>query len=68
MSDTPDLSDAPRLREYLALLPCSTPEAAEQMGVAQTTVEGYRSRLEDNHDVDLAYDRDANQWFITSRL
>jgi predicted phosphodiesterase len=64
MSDTPDLSDAPRLKEYLALLPASTPDAAESMGVADTTVEGYRERLDDNHDVDLAYDRSANQWFI----
>jgi hypothetical protein len=62
--DTPDLSDAPRLKEYLALLPASTPDAAESMGVADTTVEGYRERLDDNHDVDLAYDREANQWFI----
>jgi hypothetical protein len=62
--DTPDLSDAPRLKEYLALLPASTPDAAESMDVAKTTVEGYRDRLDDNHDVDLAYDREANQWFI----
>jgi hypothetical protein len=62
--DTPDLSDAPRLREYLNLLPISTPGAASEMGVAESTVEGYRNRLKDNHDIDLAYDRDANEWFL----
>ena len=64
MSDTPDLSDAPRLREYLSLLPCSTPAAADAMGVAETTVEGYRERLDTAHDVALEYDRGANQWYI----
>jgi hypothetical protein len=62
--DTPNLSDAPRLKEYLSLLPISTPDAAEEMGVEQTTVEDYRNRLQDTHGVDLAYDRDANQWFL----
>lgn len=65
MSDLPDLSDAPRLREFLSLLPTSTAAAAERMGVAETTVEGYRTRLQDHHDIELAYDRDANQWFIS---
>lgn len=64
MSDLPDLSDAPRLREYLSLLPTSTPAAAERMGVAETTVQGYRDRLDKNHEVELDYDRDANQWFL----
>ena len=64
MSDLPDLSDAPRLREYLSLLPTSTPAAAERMGVAETTVQDYRDRLDKNHEVELDYDRDANQWFL----
>jgi predicted phosphodiesterase len=64
MTDTPDLEDAPRLREYLELLPIATPAAAEEMDVATSTVEGYRNRLQETHDVDLAYDRDANQWFL----
>lgn len=63
MSDL-DLSDAPRLREFLSLLPISTPAAAEQMDVETSTIEGYRNRLQDTHDVGLEYDREANQWFI----
>jgi len=34
------------------------------MEVSVSTVEDYRNRLQDTHGVDLAYDRDANQWFI----
>jgi len=64
MSDTPDLSDAPRLREYLSLLPCSTPDAAERMSVESTTLESYRNRLKETHGIDLKYDRGANQWYI----
>jgi 3',5'-cyclic AMP phosphodiesterase CpdA len=64
MTEDVDLSDAPRLREYLSLLPASTPEAAEEMDVADTTVEGYRDRLESSHGVELDYDRDANRWYI----
>jgi len=62
--DVPDLSDAPRLREYLSLLPCSTPDAAERMGVESTTLESYRNRLKETHGIDLKYDRGANQWYI----
>jgi len=64
VTDDVDLSDAPRLREYLSMLPASTPDVAEEMAVSVSTVEDYRNRLQDTHGVDLAYDRDANQWFI----
>ena len=63
MTDT-DLSDAPRLRELLTLLPASTQEIAESMDVATTTVESYRNRLQDAHDVGLEYDREANKWYL----
>jgi len=59
--ETPDLSGAPRLREYLGLLPASTPDVAHEMGVAHTTVEGYRNRLEER-GVELEYDRSENVW------
>jgi Mn-dependent DtxR family transcriptional regulator len=62
MTDTPDLSDAPRLRELLSLLPASTAEVAHEMDVATTTVESYRNRLQETHGVDLQYDRDENVW------
>lgn len=65
MSGAPDLSDAPRLREFLAHLPASTPEIAKRMGVKSTTVEDYRTRLRETHDVALSYDRGANQWYIS---
>ena len=64
MTDDVDLSDAPRLREFLSHQPASTPEVAARMDVAESTVEGYRNRLQETHDVGLEYDRDANQWFI----
>jgi len=65
MSDDPSLEDAPRLTELLGLLPASTETMAEQMDVAETTIQSYRDRLQNTHDVDLTYDRDANQWFLT---
>lgn len=58
----PDLSDAPRLAEYYDLLPTSTAAASEAMDVARTTIEGYRKRLQDNHGVELEYDRAENVW------
>lgn len=68
MSDTPDLSDAPRLREYLSLLPISTPDAADDMGIAETTVQGYRDRLQEIHDIPLSYDRIENVWRYTGDI
>lgn len=61
--DTGDADLTERQQEFLRLLPASTPDIAEEMGIAETTVEGYRDRLED-HGIDLAYDSDANQWFL----
>jgi hypothetical protein len=63
-TDSPNLTDAPRLKEFLSLLPISTPDAAAEMDVAATTVEGYRDRLNETHDVDLSYDREANLWYL----
>jgi len=57
-----DLSDAPRLAEFLDQLPASTAAIADAMDVAPTTVEGYRDRLQETHDVDLRYDRSSNEW------
>ncbi|MDS0280281.1 hypothetical protein NDI85_21080 [Halomicroarcula sp. S1AR25-4] len=62
MSDLPDTDEAPRLREFLELLPTSTPDAASSMGVQPTTVEGYRNRLEKHHGIVLEYDQDENVW------
>ena len=59
-----DLSDAPELKEYLSILPASTPEASNTLNVPETTIESYYRRLRDKHGVDLQYDREANQWFI----
>jgi len=60
-TDLPDLS--PRQREYLAHLPASTPDVAERMDVAETTIEDFRNALAEK-GVDLEYDRAANQWYI----
>lgn len=62
MSDGPDLSDAPSLERMLALLPASTGEICDDLDVANTTVESYRNRLQDNYGVTLEYDRDENEW------
>lgn len=62
MTDTPDLSNAPRLRELLSLLPASTLDLSEEMGISTSTVESYRNRLQDIHDIALEYDRKANEW------
>jgi predicted phosphodiesterase/DNA-binding CsgD family transcriptional regulator len=59
--NTPDLSA--RQREFLAQLPASTSDIADAMGVAETTVEGYRNKLRDK-GIDLRYDREANRWYI----
>lgn len=59
-----DLSDSPRLRQYLGLLPVSTPGAAEEMGVTRSTIADYRNRLQETHGVELSYDREANLWFL----
>jgi hypothetical protein len=64
MADLPDLSNAPRLKEYLSLLPISSSEAAAEMGVKKTTIESFRNRLQETHGVGLEYDREANSWFI----
>lgn len=62
MSDTPDLTE--RQREFLNLLPASTPNIADKMGVATTTVEDYRNSLK-KKGIGLSYDREANQWYIS---
>ena len=60
-SDTPELTE--RQQEFLALLPASTPDIAEEMDVAQTSVQGYRERIREK-GIGLGYDRDANSWYI----
>jgi len=60
----PDLSDAPALAQFYDLLPCSTAEASKELDVATTTVEGYRNRLRETHDVELEYDRAENIWRV----
>ena len=60
--DTPDLTD--RQREFLQLLPASTDEIADALGVSDTTVQGHRDRIRDK-GVGLEYDGEANQWFIS---
>ena len=42
--DLPDLSR--RQREYVSLLPISTPEAAEEMSVSETTIEDHRNAIQ----------------------
>lgn len=59
--DLPELTD--RQQELLSCLPASTSDIAEQLGIAETTVEGHRNTVQEK-GVDLAYDRDANQWFL----
>jgi predicted phosphodiesterase len=61
MSDTPDLTD--RQKEVLSQLPASKSTLADSLKVKPTTIEGHFDRIE-NKGVDIAYDRDANQWFI----
>jgi len=58
----PNLDDAPQLKRLLETLPASTGEIAAELDVGRTTVESYRNRLEDTHDIPLAYDREANLW------
>ena len=60
--DTPDLTE--RQQEFLHCLPASTEEIADHLGVEKTTVEGYRNRIREK-DVGIAYDRAANQWYIS---
>lgn len=69
MSETLDLELSRRQREYIALLPVSTPEAAEEMGVSETTVEDHRNairgKLEDaDTEARLEYDRSSRQWAL----
>jgi len=61
MTEDLDLTD--RQQELLSLLPASTATLAEDMGIEPTTVEDHRNAIIDK-GVDLAYDRDANQWFL----
>jgi DNA-binding CsgD family transcriptional regulator len=60
----PDLSDAPSLRRVLELLPATTAEIATDLDIAGTTVEGYRNRLQDTHDIPLAYDEATHEWAV----
>lgn len=60
-SDTPDLTD--RQKEVIAHLPASKPELADRLGVKSTTVGGHLNRIQ-NKGIDVAYDRDANQWYL----
>jgi len=65
--DLPELSR--RQREYVSLLPTSTPDAAEEMSVSETTVQGYREGITEKLDeadtnARLEYDRSSNQWAL----
>ena len=59
---TDTLADAPQLQRLLDELPASSRELSEALDVAETTVESYRVRLREVHGIELAYDRDANEW------
>lgn len=59
--DTPDLTD--RQTEVITNLPASKPDLADHLGVAPTTVEGHLNAIQ-NKGIDVAYDRDANQWYL----
>lgn len=59
--DTPDLTD--RQKEFIACLPASAQELQRRMNVKNTTLEGYRDRL-DAKGIELDYDTDAQQWYI----
>lgn len=59
--ETPELTE--RQREFIALLPASTPAIADAMGIKPTSVEDHRNALQDK-GVALEYDRDANQWYL----
>lgn len=58
-----DLSD--RQREFLGLLPATLREAADEMDVAYTTVEGYKEALQ-GHGLPLDYRVDGRryEWFL----
>jgi hypothetical protein len=65
--DLPELSR--RQREYIGLLPISTPEAAEEMSISESTVEDYRNQIRKKLDgadthARLEYDRSSNQWAL----
>jgi len=65
--DLPELSR--RQREYVSLLPISSPEAAEEMGVSETTVQNYRDAIQAKLDetktnARLEYDRSSNKWAL----
>jgi DNA-binding CsgD family transcriptional regulator len=57
----PSPDDAPRLVAYLELLPCTSVEAAEEMGVSTNTVKGYRERLRKHYDIEFEYDHSSNE-------
>lgn len=59
--DLPELTD--RQHELLAQLPASKQALADALGVQKTTIEGHLDRVRDR-DIELEYDRDANQWFL----
>jgi len=63
MSDLPSLTD--RQRELLSLLPASKATLANEMGIKRTSVEGHLNRIQETHDIDLDYDREANQWYLS---
>jgi len=59
--DVPELTD--RQQEYLATLPASVAETADKMGIQKTSVQGHRERVQEA-GVALAYNPDANVWYI----
>ena len=63
MSDD-DLELTDRQKEFLYHLPASTPEIAERMRIRPTSVEDFRNAII-KKGVDLTYDADGNQWYIS---
>ena len=60
-NDLPELTE--RQREYLATLPASVSETAEEMGIKKTSVQGHRERVR-NRGVDVQFDEDSQVWYI----
>jgi hypothetical protein len=59
MSAAPEFTE--RQLEFLRLLPASSKEIADAMGINPTSVEDHRNAIIER-GVDLAYDRCANEW------
>ncbi|AGN33798.1 hypothetical protein HALG_00010 [Halorubrum virus CGphi46] len=61
--DIGDINLTERQRDVLVELPARTPEIADALDVAATTVEGHRNALKDK-GVPLEFDRESNEWYV----